>query len=355
MIPEPDRVSKPALLHMGVTIATLGPRGCGRRKERERMADTHVWHFLRQRLRAGARAVLLVVVRSDHETPGKPGFKMAVALDGPPRGSVGGGILEHALCERAREALRQDREDSVLCRHELTGSGSGGPEQMICGGALTVALCPLCPSDLTVVERILDCVRRGRPGRLRLCPKGLAFEGEESGRERHTFTQTANEDWLYEERLGLAGTVYIIGGGHVGLALSRALATLDLRVVVIDERPHVETMRRNRYAHERRVVAFDAVGDGIPEGDSTYVVIATPAHSADECVLRQVVCKRVRYLGMLGSRTKVREIMAHMRADKFPEDALRRVHAPVGVPISSHTPAEIALSIAAQIVQVRNS
>jgi xanthine dehydrogenase accessory factor len=171
--------------------------------------------------------------------------------------------------------------------------------------------------------------------------------------DRHTFTQQG-ERWQYEETLGYADTVYIVGGGHVGLALSRALAPLELRIVVIDERPEVETLKRNRWAHEKCVVPFDSVAEEIPEGQGTYVIIATPQHSADESVLRQLVGKRLRYLGMLGSTTKVRQIMANMREDGFSEEELSSVRSPVGLPIGSHTPAEIAISIAAEIIKVKN-
>lgn len=318
------------------------------------MHEEDLWEFVEGRLADDGQVVLMVVVHTEDDTPGKPGFKMAVAPDAALSGTVGGGALEHRLVERARDMLEAGESAAVLTRHELPDYGADEPLEMICGGTQTVALCPLTRSDEATVEQILTCLREGETVRLRLTPEGMSLVAGRPEGDRHTFTHQG-ERWQYEETLGYADTVYIVGGGHVGLALSRALAPLELRIVVIDERPEVETLKRNRWAHEKCVVPFDSVAEEIPEGEGTYVVIATPQHSADECVLRQLVRKRLRYLGMLGSTTKVRQIMANMREDGFSEEDLGRVRSPVGLPIGSHTPAEIAISIAAEIIKVKNA
>ncbi len=319
------------------------------------MHEEDVWEFIEERLRGGESAVLLVVVRAVGATPGKPGFKMAVAPGGALCGTVGGGALEHRLVERARAMLGAGESDGVLIRHEMPEAGGEEPLQMLCGGAQTVALCPLAPADLSTIRQLLSRLREGETVRLRLTTEGMDWRTPGPKEDRYAFEQTADGPWAYEQTLGRTATVYIIGGGHVGLALSRALAPLDVRIVVMDERPDVDTLLRNRWAHEKHILPFESVAGHIPDGKDTYVVIATHRHSADECVLRQLVRRRLRYLGMMGSKAKVREIMDRLRADGFAEQELQRVHAPIGLPIGSHTPAEIAISITAEIIKVRNA
>jgi xanthine dehydrogenase accessory factor len=154
--------------------------------------------------------------------------------------------------------------------------------------------------------------------------------------------------------MGLEDTLYIIGGGHVSLAFSRIMATLPFRLVVLDNREDLPTMAANRYAHEQHVVDFDHIGDHVAGGDHSWVVIMTFGHVHDRKVLERLLGKDLAYLGLMGSEAKVRQMYAAMEADSIDAKDLERVQAPVGVSIGSHTPEEIAISIAAEIIAVRN-
>ena len=318
------------------------------------MYDLKLWQFIADRLAAGETAALLVVVDADHETPGKPGFKLAVATDGELRGTIGGGALEHELVETARRMLADGETRTQLVRRVLRDTDDPEAGDMICGGNVSVAVVPLHPGRMSVIASIAAHWRERRPGRFSLSPDGIAFAPKGAAHRDPAFRRTTADTWHYEERLGTTDTVYIVGGGHVGLALSRVLAILDLRIVVLDERPDVGTMRDNTSAHAKLTVPFSETGKHIPDGNDVYVIIATPGHRADETVLRQLARRDLRYVGMMGSRNKVREIMSHLRADGFDEATLARVHSPIGLPIHSHTAGEIAVSIAAELVQVRN-
>jgi xanthine dehydrogenase accessory factor len=226
---------------------------------------------------------------------------------------------------------------------------------MICGGTVKVAVCPLAPADAGTVRSVLDHLDRRTSALLSLSPAGLSVHAGGGGTRHPVFTESANGVWRYEEPLLTSDTVYIVGGGHVGLALSRLLDTLDLRIVVLDPRDELNTLVENPFADETVIVPFSRAAEAIPEGDHVYVVIMTPGHRSDEAVLRGRLRKRQRYLGMLGSRHKVGELRERLRAGGFSDDELDRVRAPVGLRIASHTPAEIAVSIAAEIIAVRNA
>ena len=129
---------------------------------------------------------------------------------------------------------------------------------------------------------------------------------------------------------------------------------MEFYLIVLDERAELPTLQDNSYAQEKIIVPFTACHQHIPNGLNHYAIIMTPSHQLDELILGQLLAKRLGYLGMLGSRTKVNTILQRLR-QRFPAASLDRVHAPAGLPIPSHTPAEIAVSIAAELIQVRHA
>jgi xanthine dehydrogenase accessory factor len=224
---------------------------------------------------------------------------------------------------------------------------------MNCGGSQTVVTHPCRQRDGAAIKVLLHSLVSAQPGTLQFSNRGLHFTPQ--GRQRRRLHDPAKpEAWSFTERIRVPDTLYLIGGGHVALALSRVAATLDFRIVVLDERADLNTPEWNPFAHELRVLPFARVGGAVPPGPHSYVVIMTPDHRADELALRRLVRKRLRYLGVLGSARKAREMLEKLRADGIPAACLGRVHTPVGLPIASHTPAEIAISIAAQLILERN-
>ena len=167
------------------------------------------------------------------------------------------------------------------------------------------------------------------------------------------FRLTVAEDWLYQEEAGQRPTLTIVGGGHVGLALSRVMAELNFHVVVLDDRTRLATMAANTYAQEKQVVNYKSIGKHVEQGSQSYVVIMTFGHQADERVLKQLAGKKLRYLGLMGSSAKIAQIFARLKKKGVSAASLKKVRAPVGLSIHSHTPEEIAISIAAEIIQIK--
>ena len=133
-------------------------------------------------------------------------------------------------------------------------------------------------------------------------------------------------------------TLLIVGGGHIGQPLAEMDRLLDFEVAVVDVEPGRASV------------------EGLDQVDitqSTYIVITTANHVSDEAALRQVIGSPAAYIGMIGSRRKVRTIFDHLRQEGVPEEELRRVHAPIGLDLGGGKPAEIALSIMAEIVKER--
>jgi len=336
-----------------VYSAAMCPFSSGRCLTDSFNPQAEIWRFILERLKRRQRVALLLVADSRGHAPGRTGFKMAVGADGRLCGTVGGGAIEHDTVEEARALLRKPhpRAQVAVRVHEPAHPQTSG---MICGGRQTLVTYPCRTQDKPAVKALLRSLEAGWPGVLTLTARGISFSAAKRNRRQFRFSRK-RRGWCFTEHVPAPDTIYLIGGGHVGLALSRVLATLDFRIVVFDERAAVNTFTRNRFAHERSALPFAKVGRVIPAGPHSYAVIMTPGHRADAAALRQLVRKRLAYLGVLGSTRKAHQLLDQLRAEGCPPECLTRVFTPVGLPIASHTAAEIAISIAAQIIQVRNA
>lgn len=322
------------------------------------------WEFIHEVLQADEALMLLLVVESGGSSPGKPGFKMAVTVDGLIHGTVGGGTMEMELAAKAARLLARGAARPQLLKllhHENRAAapvslrnGGGKRSGMICSGWQRLAMLPLSAADSDAVDSLIFALKRNSPGRLQVSPRGLEFQPRKNPEADTAFAFKTNDEWHYREEAGRRPTVTIIGGGHVGLALSRIMAELNFHIKVLDDRPGLATMAGNAYAHEKSVVNFKRIGRLVDEGRQSYVLIMTFGHRADELVLGQLAEKKLRYLGLMGSPAKIAQIFASLKKKGVAAASLKKVHAPVGLPIHSHTPEEIAVSIAAEIIQVKN-
>jgi len=304
--------------------------------------QTDPWRFALESLQGGQRPVLVFVVDHSGSVPGVTGTRAVVSESGF-AGTIGGGAAEMQLIERAFG----HHGDAEIYRFLHTPSGGG----TLCSGIQDFAIIPLLEEDLEPLKAIVDTIDNHRTGMLRLSSDGVEFEAGETS--RHSWTDQ-KEAWTYTGPIGLEETLYVIGGGHVALALSKVMATLPFRIVVLDNREDLPTMAVNRWAHERQVISFNDIGAHVEDGNRSWVVIMTFGHAHDRQVLEGLLGKEFAYLGLMGSKNKVRQMYAAMVADGTPEADLEGVRAPVGLSIGSHTPEEIAVSIAAEIIALRN-
>jgi xanthine dehydrogenase accessory factor len=320
------------------------------------MIDKRVWQFVCDYLQQDIPVTLLLVVASEGSSPGRVGFKMVVAENGILQGTIGGGTVEHRFVNEARMKLKK-HDFSPLCQYQIHNQqATTDLSGMICGGMQTVVLYPCQPSkDLATVKQLLQVIEQQQQGVLQISPSGIALTVSQKNAANYQFKFKAKNEWHYEENIGLIDTAYIVGGGHVGLALSRVLALLDFHIVVLDARAEMNTLQNNTDAHEKRITAFHQIGQYIPDGMQNYVFIVTPNHRVDEIVLRQLLAKKLGYLGLMGSVSKIKKIRQNLQNDGISAAQLQGIHAPIGLPIKSHTPMEVAISIAAEVISIKNS
>lgn len=251
-----------------------------------------VYEAILNAIRAGEAACVLTVIEVRGSTPREVGTKMLLRADGSTVGTIGGGALEAAALADAREALASGQ--SRVTDYSLLGQSQG--DLGVCGGEARVFIEVLHPKP----------------------------------------------------------TLLVIGAGHVGQPLAELGHLLGFRTVVADDRPEFACRERFPHADELVVGRLERIGDRVPITQHTFVVIATRGHEHDETALRQVIGTPAGYIGMIGSRRKVRSVFDRLLADGVPRERLAAVYAPVGLRTGAQTPAEIALSILAEIVAVRH-
>jgi xanthine dehydrogenase accessory factor len=244
-------------------------------------------------LERGEPAALVTIVSTTGSTPQRVGAKMLVFGDGRIVGTIGGGCYENDAFGKAREAIASRAPQIV---HYELSDDFAQETGLICGGQMDVYIEPIEPSP----------------------------------------------------------ELYVIGGGHVGFHLARVAHEVGFRVHVIDD--------REKFANaERFPTAAEVIVDDIPSWIArvslpphAYAVIVTRGHTNDLEALRALAPRELRYLGLIGSRAKVARIFDALVADRMPADALKRVHAPIGLDIGAVTPQEIAVSILAELIAVKH-
>lgn len=314
-----------------------------------------IWSFIFNQLSSKQRVVLITVINCQGSSPGRVGFKMAVSENGEIAGSVGGGVMEFNMVELARKLAANPVSESQIKRQIHDAEAEHDKSGMICSGEQTHAFIPLNIDDLETIGQIKDCIDKGNNGMITLQPKGLSFANNDSPNVQISSRIESQNDWEYKEPIGLKDTIYIFGAGHISLPLSQILRMLDFRVIVFDNRNELSTYTANNFANQKQIIDYHNITHLVPEGQNSYVAIMSFGHKFDQIILKQLLPKNLKYLGMIGSKHKVQSIYDSLRAFGFNDNDFARVDSPIGISIKSQTPPEIAISIAAKIIQVRNS
>ena len=342
----------------------------------------------------GRDCVYCALVETRGSTPQKAGAAMLVFPDGSQRGTLGGGCVEAEVKQRALRVLNQESprpEVMTFCLDDIQGWDDG----LICGGRMSILADPVraeqAPGNDMLSQKAKDYYRRFRESVEigRGCTEAVLIADQPNGipaGSRYLFdadgrltAQTA-EGPMPEEvsknlvpvqrrpepsaQQGIAYlpilpriTLLIVGGGHVGQAVARLAADVDFEVSVLDDREAYAS--RERFPKAQRLLVGD-IGKNLQElarndiSPSTYCLIVTRGHSHDEEALYHLSQTKAGYVGMIGSKRKIKLIFEDLLAKGIPAASLRKVHAPLGLAIGSQTVPEIAVSIVAELIACRN-
>ncbi len=315
-----------------------------------------VWQFIEGKQAKSIRVILLYVLQSTGSSPGRQGFKMAVSADGDFYGTIGGGIMEHKFVELAKSKLQEQVVLSEIFEQIHDKTAAKHQSGMICSGKQTLFIYEIQPSDKIVIESIIKSLQQNKNGTLTLVINGISFS-EQSFEYKYQLELSEDElCFVYKERTGFKNVLHIIGGGHCSLALSRLMQTMDFYIHVYEERAEINTLHANHFVQEKHVVnSYNDLNEMIQGGEDVYVVIMTFGYRSDDMALKALIGKTFRYIGMLGSKAKIKKMFDEYRAEKINTALLEKIKAPIGLFIKSETTDEIAVSIAAEIISVKNN
>jgi len=315
-------------------------------------------------LAKGEEAVLVTIIASSGSTPRGTGSRMLVRQDGSIKGTVGGGAVEYQAILTAMEAMEHKASYTkgfTLNRNQVADIG------MVCGGNVVVYFQYIRPDDgdfaglCTKVREALGrdedswllldisdetCWQMGlyskSTGLLGMDMPGQALQ--EPIFTSRTLQQEVGGRKYYIEPLVQAGTVYIFGGGHVAQELVPVLSHVGFRCVVMDDR---EVFPQ---AAATIVGNLEGIGSYIDIRPCDYVCVMTRGHQFDYYVQRQALTMKPGYIGIMGSRNKIRVVTDKLLADGFTREEIEACHMPIGTDIRAETPAEIAISIAGELI-----
>jgi xanthine dehydrogenase accessory factor len=284
---------------------------------------------------AGERFAVCTGVRTRGSTPQKMGAVMLVARDGQTLGTIGGGCVEADVRTRALQQLDSNAGGSLFSfklDHDL-----GWDDGLVCGGTMDVATQVIDSLESAAPYQVArELLAVGREAAVRVTVP------DESG-TAHTFTRTLEPH----------PTLVIAGAGHVGAALADIASRAGFNVTVIDDRPDFVSPDRFPSATHRIIGEIEIELTRYPITPHTYVVIVTRGHRRDGRALGAVVQSDARYVGLIGSKRKIVTIFEDLHRQGVSREQLARVHAPIGLDLGAVTPAEIAVSIAAELIAVR--
>jgi xanthine dehydrogenase accessory factor len=288
-----------------------------------------------RRTELGEVVALCTVVRTRGSTPQDKGAAMLVLRDGNSIGTLGGGCVEAEVRTRAQRLMTENQSRLLSFRLD---QDFGWDDGLVCGGTMEVAIQVFASVEsATPIQRILVELAANRGASL---PIEVADESLQSSR--------------FEIEIPPKPTLLIAGAGHVGRALALVAGQLDFKVVVVDDR--ADCLSPSNFPGAECI--FGDIEHELSRYNInpwTYVVIVTRGHRHDAQALAAVIDSPAAYVGLIGSKRKIHKIFNELREQGVPRDQLANVHAPIGLEIAAVTPAEIAVSIAAELIAVRRN
>ena len=347
-----------------------------------------LYRQIAQLCRTNQPGALCTVINTRGSTPQDAGCQMLVLPNAKTVGTIGGGCVEAEVRKRALRVV--DVGQSELMQF-LLDHDYGWDDGLICGGRMEIFVDVLNRPDVAeIYEELLNHVEAKKPVTIgtvvssdsALTGQKFLYLNDEDriiGSELFAFSEEIREAARGLVKTGRTGifdfkseqneevfqvflepvlpnpVLVIAGGGHVGQALAHQAGLIDFEVVVVDDRETMVSEDRFPDAAQRIAADIPKTLKDIPIDENTYVVIVTRGHLHDMDALHAVIERQAAYLGLIGSRRKIKMIFDEFCRLGIAEEKMRRVFAPIGLDIRSQTVPEIAMSIAAQLILVRRS
>ena len=309
---------------------------------------------------AGNACMLATILSRRGSAPRGVGTGMVVSIVGEQTGTVGGGSMEYRVKQDALALLAKNA--CAIKDYEIHAD-----KKDVYSGGVTVLFRTFADQTAKKLieemrsaleqqsETYLACeIVNGKPGESRVCSSAELQEtcGIACPPEQPVLTET-EPGWLIEP-LREAPRVILFGGGHVAQCMARQLALLDYRVWVVEDRE--EFAQAARFPEAERVIhcTYDSAEELLRITKRDHGIVMSRGHETDYQILRWLLRSEADYIGCIGSRKKIALTKERLLADGLSAEQIERLHAPIGLAIGAQTPAEIAVSVAAELIQYRS-
>ena len=309
-------------------------------------ADREVHEQLSRWLSQGERAWLCTVVGTIGSSPRPAGSIAAISADGQVAGSLSGGCVEEDLVERLA-AGEYDGKTPALIEFGVSAEENerlGLP----CGGRIELLLQALNAADLDWVQGVLEALS----GRRCICRQVDLDTGSTTLSPVDAFESLVLSDTVMKQCFGPRMRMLLVGAGQLAHSLAELAAAMDYEVLVTDPRREVLERWTGPEVTLLPGMPDDAAAAHAADANS-LVITLTHDPRIDDMALMQALTSDAWYVGALGSLRTTRARLQRLRDLELPQDAIERLHAPVGLDIGSKTPIEIAVSIMAQVTALR--
>lgn len=327
---------------------------------------------------------IVTIINTKGSTPRKPGTKMLVTQDGQVFGTIGGGCGEAEVRREALNALSVLKPSRYMVNMTQENAAEEG---MVCGGLMEVFIDILPahsdkdkqflleyidsltkkeePVLVTLIEQSLFSKPGFVPKAFTSSARGLvsnvSYEEfvkplgqvlQEEAHEKLAKVVRFKEREYFIEHQAKSTELIILGGGHIALPLAKVARLLGYYITVIDDRPSFANT--SRFDQADRVICndFKKATHELKISTNTYIVIVTRGHQHDKACLEAVINSPAAYIGMIGSRRRVKALKSELLNEGVSSEVISRVFTPIGLEIGAETPEEIAISILAQIISV---
>ncbi|MGI5977619.1 MAG: XdhC family protein [Candidatus Limivicinus sp.] len=330
----------------------------------------NMFKIMSDKLRSGEDLVLVTVIASSGAAPRGAGARMLVGREGRICGTIGGGAVEYRSEHIAAQVLKDKcsgAHDFSLTRDDVENLG------MICGGAVIVFFCYIPAYDkacLEIADKAEELFAKGDDmwliseisagGKLGLYSKDSGYIGVDapewlgdSLKRTAVRTERDGRDF-YTEQINSSGKVYVFGCGHVSQELVPVLSHVGFRCIAMDDRPEFARKELFPTAEDVKLIDFNKISDYITVTEEDYACIMSRGHAYDAVIQAQMLKTPACYIGVIGSAAKKAGVQQKLKEDYgFDDSDFKRITTPIGISIKAETPAEIAISIAGQMIELR--
>ncbi|PID59612.1 MAG: hypothetical protein CR986_04925 [Ignavibacteriae bacterium] len=309
------------------------------------MKQLDFWIFIYNKLNKKLK-VNLVIVADTHPDFQITTSKMAVSEDVDTFGALGSKNNELSILQSLRGTLTKEEPTNILKEIEDTQN----PQDT--RNTKTLIVKTLCKDDRDTIKLIIDNLEEQKNGILHITQYTFSFFPECENNDDVIISRNKNDDWKFEENIGVLNTIYIVGGNSLGLALSKVISGLDFFVVIFDEISDLITMKNNHFCNKKIITKYSEIHKYILPSKKSYIIINTPSIEKNKIALKSISDINFKYIGLIDGNTfkekkKIYDLEVFNKTNQT-------IHYPAGININPKTPGETAISIISEIISVKN-